>query len=114
MNRFDNKTVLVTGGNSGIGLATALQYAKEGARVIITGRDAATLEAARAQLGGNAIAVQNDQGSVADVRALANTLTTQGIKLDALFVNAGVAKFAPFGAIDEALWDSTFDVNVKG
>ena len=114
MKRFDNKTVLVTGGNSGIGLAAALQFAKEGARVVITGRDAATLEQARAQLGAGAIAVRNDQGNTGDARLLAATLKEQGITLDALFINAGVAKFAPLDDIDEALWDSTFDVNVKG
>jgi NAD(P)-dependent dehydrogenase (short-subunit alcohol dehydrogenase family) len=114
MKRFENKTVLVTGGNSGIGLAAALQFAKEGARVVITGRDPVTLEEARAQLGGDAIALQNDQGNIKDARLLAATLKEQHITLDALFINAGVAKFAPFDDIDEALWDQTFDVNVKG
>lgn len=114
MKRFENKTVLVTGGNSGIGLATALQFANEGARVVITGRDPVTLEAARQQLGGAAIAVRNDQGDIKDAARLAATLAEQGITLDALFLNAGVAKFAPFDDIDEALWDNTFNVNVKG
>ena len=114
MKRFDNKTVLVTGGNSGIGLAAALQFAKEGARVIVTGRDPVTLEEARVQLGAGAIAVQNDQGNTKDARLLAATLKEQGITLDALFINAGVAKFAPFADIAESLWDQTFDVNVKG
>lgn len=63
MNRFTNKTVLVTGGNSGIGLATAIQYAQEGARVVITGRDQATLEQAKTLIGANTIALQNDQGN---------------------------------------------------
>lgn len=114
MNRFTNKTVLVTGGSSGIGLAAAQAYAAEGARVVITGRDPAALEQARVSLGGDAIAVRNDAGSVASAKALAEALSTQGIKLDAVFLNAGVAKFAPLGAVDEALWDLTFDTNVKG
>jgi NAD(P)-dependent dehydrogenase (short-subunit alcohol dehydrogenase family) len=114
MKRFENKTVLVTGGNSGIGLATALQFAREGARVVITGRDPVTLEAAREQLGGDAVAVRNDQGDIKDAGKLAAALKEQGITLDTLFINAGVAKFAPFDDIDEALWDNTFDVNVKG
>lgn len=114
MKRYDNKTVLVTGGNSGIGLATALQFAGEGARVVITGRDQATLDSARQQLGGQTIAVRSDQGSVADGKALAAALAEQGVSLDAIFINAGVAKFAPFADMSESTWDSTFDANIKG
>jgi NAD(P)-dependent dehydrogenase (short-subunit alcohol dehydrogenase family) len=114
MKRFENKTVLVTGGNSGIGLATALQFAKEGARVVITGRDETTLAQAKTQLGANAIAVRNDAGSLRDARDLATLLGAQGISLDAVFINAGVAKFGAFEEIDETLWDQTFNTNVKG
>ncbi len=114
MNRFANKTVLVTGGNSGIGLATAQAYAAEGARVVITGRDASSLAAAKATLGSSAIALQNDAGSVAAAKDLANELAQQGIKLDAIFLNAGVAKFAPFTAVEEDMWDLTFNTNIKG
>ena len=114
MKRFDNKTVLVTGGNSGIGLATALEFVKQGARVIITGRDQATLDQAQAQLGPNAIALRNDAGNIKSAKELAMSLADQGVRLDALFINAGVARFAPLEAIDEALWDETFNVNVKG
>jgi NAD(P)-dependent dehydrogenase (short-subunit alcohol dehydrogenase family) len=114
MNRYANKTVLVTGGNSGIGLATAIQFAREGARVVITGRDQATLDLAREQIGSNTLALKNDQGKLQDAKALAATLQEQNITLDAVFLNAGVAKFAPIADIDEALWDQTFDVNVKG
>ena len=114
MNRYTNKTVLVTGGNSGIGLATAIQFAREGARVVITGRDQATLDSAKELIGGATIALQNDQGDVKAGRQLAALLTERGIALDAIFLNAGVAKFAPFDQIDEDLWDQTFNVNVKG
>ncbi|WP_130618903.1 SDR family oxidoreductase [Dyella amyloliquefaciens] len=114
MNRFANKTVLVTGGNSGIGLAAAQAYAAEGARVVITGRDQATLDQAKASLGPQAIVIRNDAGSVASAKSLADALSAQGITLDAVFLNAGVAKFAPLDAVNEALWDLTFDTNVKG
>ncbi|MGO4809608.1 SDR family oxidoreductase [Cupriavidus sp. 2MCAB6] len=114
MNRFEGKTVLVTGGNSGIGLATAQAFAAEGARVIVTGRDAATLEAARPTLGANALAIQNEAGTVAAARALAQRLTDEGIRLDAMFINAGIARFAPLPEVEEAMWDQTFNTNVKG
>jgi NAD(P)-dependent dehydrogenase (short-subunit alcohol dehydrogenase family) len=114
MKRFDNKTVLVTGGNSGIGLATARQYASEGARVIITGRDQATLDSARESIGGRTLALQSDQGNIGDSRRLAALLAEQGVTLDAIFINAGIAKFAPFNDMPETLWDATFDANVKG
>ncbi|MGZ8301479.1 MAG: SDR family oxidoreductase, partial [Telluria sp.] len=104
----------VTGGNSGIGLATAIQYAKEGARVVITGRDQSTLDLAKGQIGAGTIALRNDQGDINAARELARVLGGQGIMLDAIFLNAGIAKFAPFLEIDEALWDQSFDVNVKG
>lgn len=114
MQRFEGKTVLVTGGNSGIGLAAARAFAAEGARVVITGRDEHTLEAARATLGHGALAIRNEVGSVASARALADALGAAGVRLDAVFVNAGVAKLAPFADTDEALWDLVFGTNVKG
>ncbi|WNH48949.1 SDR family oxidoreductase [Stenotrophomonas aracearum] len=114
MNRFNNKTVLVTGGSSGIGLAAAHAFIAEGARVVITGRDAAALEQARAALGANTIAVVNDAGDLAAARALAATLADQQVRLDAVFLNAGAAKFAAYPDVDEALWDLTFNTNIKG
>jgi NAD(P)-dependent dehydrogenase (short-subunit alcohol dehydrogenase family) len=113
MNRFNGKTVLVTGGNSGIGLAAAKAYAAEGARVVITGRDASTLEKARAEIP-HAVALRSDSASLQDAKHLAEVLGQRGIRLDAVFINAGVAKFAPFASVDEALWDQTFDINTKG
>jgi NAD(P)-dependent dehydrogenase (short-subunit alcohol dehydrogenase family) len=114
MNRFEGKSVLVTGGSSGIGLAAAHAFAAEGARVIITGRDTAALAEAKAALGSKAIALRNDAGVAGEARELAAALASQQIRLDAVFINAGVAKFAPFAEVDEALWDQGCDTNVKG
>ncbi len=112
--RFNNKNILVTGGNSGIGLATAQAFAAEGGRVAITGRNPDTLESARATLSDDAIAIASDAGSLSDITALADQLRNDLGHLDAVFVNAGVAKFAPAADIDESTWDETFDANIKG
>ena len=114
MKRYANKTVLVTGGNSGIGLATAQQFANEGARVVITGRDQARLDAAREQLGSAAIALLSDAADSNSAKALGAALAQRGITLDAVFINAGVARFSPFEGVDDAFWDATFNTNVKG
>ena len=114
MKRFVDKNVLVTGGNSGIGLAAALAFAKEGARLIITGRDQATLDKAAAQLGENAISVRNDSGSIADGITLARLLEQHDLTLDAIFINAGVVNLAPFEAVEDEMWDVSFNTNVKG
>lgn len=114
MNRFTNKTILVTGGSSGIGLAAARAFVAEGARVVITGRDTAALEQAKTALGDDAIALSNAAGNIADAKALYETLAANDVQLDAVFVNAGAAKFAAFPDVDEALWDQIFDTNIKG
>jgi len=113
MKRFEGKTALVTGGGSGIGLAAALAYAAEGAQVVVTGRDPealAKLAAAHPQL----IVVANATGSVAAAQALADDLRERGLRLDAVFINAGQARFAALPEITETLWDELFDSNVKG
>ncbi len=114
MNRFINKTVLVTGGSSGIGLGVAKAYAAEGARVFITGRDSLALQQAAAEIGNKAVAIRNDASSVAEARALAGALASQGVQLDAVFLNAGIAKFAGLSDATEDLWDQMFNTNVKG
>ncbi len=113
MNRFSNKRVLVTGGSSGIGLAAAIAYAREGAEVVITGRDPKGLQSALAQLPANARAIESDAGSLEAARKLATELASIGA-FDAVFVNAGVAEFASFDQVDETMWDRSFDINVKG
>jgi NAD(P)-dependent dehydrogenase (short-subunit alcohol dehydrogenase family) len=111
---FAGKVALVTGGNSGIGLAAARAFAKEGARVVLTGRDQSTLDKAAAQLGTNVIALRSDAGRISDGITLAESLKREQVTLDALFINAGVSTFAPVEAVEEHMWDTTFDTNVKG
>jgi NAD(P)-dependent dehydrogenase (short-subunit alcohol dehydrogenase family) len=82
--------------------------------VVITGRDAGALEAARATLGSQSLAIRNETGTVQAARDLARQLTDAGIRLDAVFINAGTAKFAAVPEVEEALWDATFNANVKG
>jgi NAD(P)-dependent dehydrogenase (short-subunit alcohol dehydrogenase family) len=82
--------------------------------VVITGRDATALETARATLGEHAVAIRNETGTVQAAHDLARQLAETGIRLDAVFINAGTAKFAPVQDVDEVLWDATFNVNVKG
>jgi NAD(P)-dependent dehydrogenase (short-subunit alcohol dehydrogenase family) len=113
MKRFEGKTVLVTGGNSGIGLAAAQAFAAEGARVVITGRNADAIEQARAAIGDNTLAILNDAAQPNAAKALAQEIVKADLFLDAIFINAGMAEFAPFDQTTESLWDRTFDTNVK-
>jgi len=114
MNRFQNKTVLVTGGTSGIGLATAQAYAGEGARVVVTGRDPDGLAQARGVLGADALVFANDAADPTAATALVGQLVAANLRLDAVFINAGAARFADFASATASLWDQLFDVNVKG
>jgi NAD(P)-dependent dehydrogenase (short-subunit alcohol dehydrogenase family) len=114
MGKLDGKIALVTGGNSGIGLATAKQFAREGAHVFVTGRRAAELAAAAEEIGGGVTAVQGDVSRLADLDRLMGEIRQQKGRLDVLFANAGVARYGALGAIEEELFDTIFDVNVKG
>jgi len=114
MGRYDNKTVVITGGTSGMGLATAKLFINEGARVIVTGSTPATIEAAQAELGENAIAIRSDATSLSDIDSLAEKVRETFGKLDVLFVNAGFSIRAPLESITEAVYDEMFNVNAKG
>jgi NAD(P)-dependent dehydrogenase (short-subunit alcohol dehydrogenase family) len=114
MKRFEGKTVVITGGNSGIGLAAAKMFREQGARVAISGRDQKTLDEAVKTIGGDTLAVKADVAKVADIDKLFAQVAAKFGKIDALFANAGIAKFAPVGDSTEQLFDETFDINVKG
>ncbi|MGW3347248.1 SDR family oxidoreductase [Nonomuraea rubra] len=114
MGRYEDKRVVITGGSSGLGLATARLLVDEGARVLITGRDRDTLDAARDRLGENVIAVRSDAASLPDIEALAGRVKAEFGTIDALFVNAGVNGFAPFEATSEELFDRLLTINAKG
>jgi NAD(P)-dependent dehydrogenase (short-subunit alcohol dehydrogenase family) len=112
--RFDSKVAVVTGGTSGIGLATAKAFAAEGATVFITGRRQEALTAAIKQIGGRVSGVQGDMSKLADIDRLYDAVQQQGGQIDVLFANAGGGEFAPLGAITEEHYNSAFDTNVKG
>lgn len=114
MKKFENKRIVITGGNSGIGLAAAKEFINEGARVIILGRDRKTLDQAVAELGPQATGIQGDITSNADLDRLYTEVKAKFGQIDVLFANAGVALFAPFEQTDEALFNANFDVNVRG
>ena len=114
MGKLDGKVALVTGGNSGIGLATAKQFVHEGAYVFITGRRGAELAVAVKEIGRNVTGVQGDVSNVADVERLFAQIKQEKGKLDIVFANAGVARYAALGAITGEFFDSIFDANVKG
>ena len=114
MKRLEGKTALVTGGNSGIGLATAKRFQEEGARVAISGRSKKTLEEAVKNLGNGLLAVQADVAKLSDLDKLFAEVSQKLGKIDVLFVNAGIAKFAPLAEASEALYNEMFDINVKG
>lgn len=114
MARLSGKIAVITGGTTGIGLATAKQYLTEGAKVVITGRTDATLAAAQKELGDGVVVVKSDTSRTQDISQLAEQVRAKFGKIDILFANAGVAKFAPFDQADEKHFDEQFNINVKG
>ena len=113
-NKLEGKIAVITGGNSGMGLATAKRFVSEGAYVFITGRRQNELNAAISEIGKNAIGIQGDVSNLADLDRLYNTVKDQKGRLDILFANAGIAQFAPLGEISEEHFDKIFGINVKG
>jgi NAD(P)-dependent dehydrogenase (short-subunit alcohol dehydrogenase family) len=114
MQKLSGKTALITGGNSGIGLATAKLFLQHGARLAITGRDPGSLEQARLELGSDVLAIQSDAGSVADIEDLMIRVRERFDRLDILFANAGTAFAEPFECVSEASFDLMMAINIKG
>ena len=114
MGRYEGKTAVITGGTTGIGFSTAKLLVSEGAKVVITGRTPATVQAAERELGANARAIAADTANLADLDRVVDLAKGYLGQVDFIFVNAGVAKFAPFEAVDERLWDEQHDINVRG
>src|SRR5215469_15525257 len=114
LKRLKGKIAIVTGGNSGIGLATAQWFVEEGAYVFITGRRQSELDKAVKQIGRNVMGVQSDVSNIADLDRLYETVKQQKGRIDVLFANAGVREVAPLGSITEAHFDKIFNINVKG
>jgi NAD(P)-dependent dehydrogenase (short-subunit alcohol dehydrogenase family) len=113
-NKLEGKIAVITGGNSGIGLATAKRFVSEGAYVFITGRRQNELDAAVSEIGNNVTGIQGDVSDLTDLDRLYNTVKDQKGHLDILFANAGIAQFAPLGEISEEHFDNIFGINVKG
>lgn len=112
--KLEGKIALITGGNSGIGLATARRFVKEGAFVFITGRRQKELSDAVKEIGESVKAIQGDASNLGDLDRLFAQIQNEKGKLDIVFANAGAARFAPIGTITEEFFDSIFDLNVKG
>jgi NAD(P)-dependent dehydrogenase (short-subunit alcohol dehydrogenase family) len=114
MDRLKEKVVVITGGGSGIGLAAAQLFAAEGARLALFGRDMVKLQAAQQSIGADMLLVSGDIGMMADLDRLVSEVVARYGTVDALFLNAGNAPFAPIEQTDEALYDDCFNVNLKG
>lgn len=109
-----NKVAVITGGNSGIGLAAALEFKAQGAHIVIAGRDETTLRQAAEQLGGDTLAVRADVAKLGDIDKLIGATKERFGRIDVLFANAGIAEFIPSSEVTEAVYDKTMDINVKG
>ncbi len=109
-----NQTILITGGTTGIGLATAQLLQADGARVIVTGRNPETLASAQAALGPKAIVLASDSGALSDAQALGTKIRQHTERLDGAFLNAGIGQFGPIEAMTPKHFDDMFNVNVRG
>lgn len=114
MGKLEGKVAVITGGNSGIGLATAKEFKSQGAKVVITGRDQETLDSAKKEIGGEVLAVRADTSILSDIDRLFEAVKDQFGHIDVLFVNAGVGKFLPFENVSEDFFDHIMDINFKG
>jgi len=114
MGKLEGKVAVITGGNSGIGLATAKEFKEQGAQVVITGRDQQTLDQAKREIGGDVVAVRSDTSSLTEIDKLFDAVKEKFGKIDVLFVNAGIGKFAPVADVTEESFDSIMDINFKG
>ena len=114
MKTLEGKVAVITGGSSGIGLATAKLFQQVGAKVAISGRNQKSLDAAIKELGSGALAVRSDVSKLSDLDTLFEAVTKKFGRIDVLFANAGIAKFAPVGDVSEEAYDETIDINVKG
>lgn len=114
MGRLENKVAVITGGNSGIGKATAQRFVEEGAKVVIFGRNLDTLNQAAAEIGANCLPVQGDVTDAHDLKNLYQSVLNQYGKINVLFANAGVAPFVPLEQVDEQHFDQVMNINVKG
>ena len=114
MSKLAGKVALVTGGNGGLGLATAKRFVAEGATVYITGRRQKELDSAVLEIGAGVVAIQGDIASLADLDRMFATIRERSGRLDILFANAGIGEFVPLGQITEAHFDKIFGVNVRG
>jgi NAD(P)-dependent dehydrogenase (short-subunit alcohol dehydrogenase family) len=112
--KLKGKVAVITGGNSGIGLATAKEFVEQGAKVVISGRDQKTLSEVAKELGPDALAVRADVAKLADIDKLFAAVRAKYGRIDVLFVNAGIGKFSPLEDVTEELYDSILDVNLKG
>jgi NAD(P)-dependent dehydrogenase (short-subunit alcohol dehydrogenase family) len=114
MGKLDGKIAVITGGSTGIGLATAKLFVHEGAQVVATGRDPESIRSAQRDLGPGALVLASDTSKLSEIASLMATVRQKYGRIDILFANAGVARFQPFGDIEESFFDDHFDINVKG
>jgi len=114
MGKLQGKVAVITGGNSGIGLATAKEFKEQGARIVISGRDQRTLDEAARDIGGEVLAVRADASNLSEIDNLFAAVKERFGKIDVLFVNAGIGKFAPLQDVTEELFDQIMDTNFKG